>query len=690
MIELDRSEAAKLAMCFAPSSAAIIGASTDPMKFGGRALKFCLERGYQGRLYPVNARNDVVQGVKAFRSVGELPEAPDVAVIAVPAPLVRENLIAAGEKGAKVAIVYGARFAEAGEDGAARQQELLEIARSCGMRMIGPNCMGVMSLASGFVASFSSAPEHHDGKGWPDVGTLSIASQSGAVGIQMFAQLRDRGLGLANWISTGNQADIDVADAIAFFATDDATKTIAVYMEDASRGLKLLQALELARAARKPVVILKVGTTPSGGIAAAGHTAAMYVEDRVVGDLFAQYGVLRAGSINELIDLVAACNAGVVPASNEVAAVSVSGGGAVMISDAAAEGGLDLPEYSPGDLEELKEANSFVNDRNPIDISAPSMSNMAVTGGHLKWGTERGHPTMLGYISHVPLVPRTRAGILPQLMDLPNASPGQLIVIAGNFHGEDRRDLVRAGLAVFDDPTAATRSVAKLVRAGKAFARAHEAPDAPAPTVGDVERALARAGVALVDDHPVSCEVDALEALDEHSEIVLKLTAPGLRHRTELDGVRLRLRSKADVLQAFDDLSAKVAEHGSRFPGLAVIAQKMVHGVEFLLGVRRDPQFGPLILLGSGGTMCTLFDDLAYLKTPISGRDTKQMLGSVRMSRTLNGWRGAPAVERNALLRAVEGLASAAPGLPSLEINPLIVAQDGAFGVDLVVAEETE
>ncbi len=690
MIELDRSEAAKLAMCFAPSSAAIIGASTDPMKFGGRALKFCLERGYRGRLYPVNARNDVVQGVKAFRTVGELPEAPDVAVIAVPAPQVRENLVAAGEKGARVAIVYGAQFAEAGADGAARQQELLDIARSFDMRMIGPNCMGVMSLASGFVASFSSAPEHHDGNGWPDIGTLSVASQSGAVGIQMFAQLRDRGLGIANWISTGNQADIDVADAIAYFATDDATKTIAVYMEDASRGLKLLQALELARTARKPVVTLKVGTTPLGGIAAAGHTAAMYVEDRVVGDLLSQYGVLRARSISELIDLAAACNAGVMPASNHVAAVSVSGGGAVMISDAAATGGLELPEYSHREIGELKEANSFVNDRNPIDISAPSMSNMAITGGHLKWGTERGQPTMLGYISHVPLVPRTRTGILPRLMDLPSGNPDQLIAIAGNFHGDDRRELVRAGLAIFDDPTVATRSVAKLVGAGRAFAKAHQWPEAPAPAATDVAEALADAGVAMIDNHPVSDEADALDALDEHSEIVLKLTAPGLRHRTELDGVRLRLGSKGEVRRAFDDLSAKIADHGSRFPGLSIIAQAMVHGAEFLLGVRRDPHFGPLVLLGSGGTMCEFFDDLGYLKSPISDGDAESMLGSVRMSRMLDGWRGAPALDRGALLDAVKSLASAAPGLPSLEINPLIVAQEGAFGVDMVIADKTE
>ena len=310
MLTLDEKEYSKLRMCFAPKSAAIIGASTDPMKFGGRALKFCLERGYGGRLYPINAKNAVVQGVDAFASIADLPEAPEIAVIAVPAPQVRDNLIAAGRKGCGVAIGYGAQFAEAGGDGQARQDELLSIAQAHDMRLIGPNCMGVISLESGFVASFTAAPEHHDGNGWPDVGTISVASQSGAVGIQIFAQLRDRGLGLANWISTGNQADIDVADAIAYYADDPATRTIAVYMEDASRGLKLVQALEKARRAKKPVAILKVGTTPLGGTAAAGHTASMYVEDRLVEDLFAQFGVLRAGSVNELIDLVAACNAG--------------------------------------------------------------------------------------------------------------------------------------------------------------------------------------------------------------------------------------------------------------------------------------------------------------------------------------------------------------------------------------------
>ena len=653
------------------------------MKFGGRALKFCIERGYGGRLYPVNANNDIVQGLAAYRNIADLPEAPSVAVIAVPAAHVRDNLIAAAEKGCGIAIVYGAQFAEAGGSGRERQDELLRIARSNGMRMIGPNCMGTISLASGFVASFTSAPEHHDGKGWPDAGTVSVASQSGAVGIQIFAQLRDRGIGLGNWISTGNQADIDVADAIAYFAGDETTKTIAVYLEDASRGLKLVQALELARRAKKPVVALKVGTTPEGGQAAVGHTASMYVEDRVVEHLFAQFGVLRAHSINELIDLAAACNAGVVPSSADVAAVSVSGGGAVMISDAAAEQGLKLVDYPADALAELKGMNPFVNDRNPIDISAPSMSNMAITGGHLKWGLERRASTMIGYISHVPLVPRTRSAIMPQLLNFRRSHPEQLIAIAGNFHADDRKDLVETGVAVFDDPTSATLSVAKLVRAGQALEKPAADP-VPAGEPGDLLTLLTEVGISLVSEIRVTTAEDAVSLLD--GPIVLKLSAPTLEHKTELDGVATGLSDPFQVRRAFERLSGLLVKHRVRHPGLCITVSPHITGVEILIGVRSDPHFGPLVVLGSGGTDCRIFDDLAYRKAPIAPSDAAEMIDSLRVAPKFNGWRGLPKVNRPALESALVELSRVANRLPTFEINPLFVTLDGVIGVDLVRA----
>jgi acyl-CoA synthetase (NDP forming) len=685
MNELVEDQFALLKKCFQPESAAIIGASTDPKKFGGRALKFCLERGYGGRLYPINTKNVVVQGVKAYSHISELPEAPDIAVIAVPAPLVRDNLIAAGEKGCKVAIVYGAQFAEVGGDGQSRQDDLLQIARSHHMRLIGPNCMGVISLSSGFVASFSAVPEHHNGNGWPEVGSVSVASQSGAVGNQMFAQLRDRGLGIANWISTGNQADIDVADAIAYFAGDDSTRTIAVYMEDASRGLKLVQALELARQAKKPVVILKVGSTPEGGEAAQSHTASMYVEDRVVDDLFKQYGVLRARSVKELIELVSACEAGVVPSSPSVAAVSVSGGGAVMISDAAAEQGLTLVEYPSDALAALKETNSFVNDRNPIDISAPSMSNMAITGGHLKWGLERNQPTMIGYISHVPLVPRTRKQIMPQLLSFREAHPDQLIAIAANFDDEDRKKLIKSGVAVFDDPTVATVAVGKLIKTGQMFEKSATNPSA-SDEGSDLAEALSDSGIEMIVETRVTSAEEAVAHLD--GAIVLKLAASGLNHKMELGGVATGLSTESAVATAFADLAEKADRYRDQYSDIHITASMQVEGVEFLIGVRNDSNFGPMIVLGSGGVDCEIHDDLSYRKAPFGKEDAAAMVNAVKVAKKLDGWRGTAPANREAFENALVALSKAASSIPSFEINPVMVGESALYGVDLVIGDE--
>lgn len=694
---LDPSEFRRLAACFAPESAAIVGASTDPRKFGGKALKFCLERGYKGRLYPINTGNAKVQGVRAYPDLASLPEAPDVAVIAVPAAQVLEAVEQAGVRGAKVCIVYGAQFAETGPAGRIKQDELLRLARSHGMRMVGPNCMGVIALASGFVASFTTAPEHHDGNGWPEIGGVSVASQSGAVGIQMFAQLRDRGLGLANWISTGNQADIDVADAIAYYAEDPATRTIAIYMEDASRGIKLLQALELARRARKPVVILKVGTTPQGGVAAAGHTASLYVEDRLIDDMFARFGVLRARTINELIDLVAASDAGVLPRSRDVAAISVSGGGAVMIADTAARKGLSLPDYAPEALAQLKAANAFVNASNPIDISAPSMSQMEVTGGHIEWGLAQGCASTVAYISHIPLVRRTRDAIMPYLLGLRAKAPDQAIAVAMNATAEDRKAATRAGLAVFDDPILATAALAKLARAGEAFKRAPFVP-APEPAgeppiATDVRALLAEHGVHLTPERRVASPADALEALRAFGEaIALKLVAPDLHHKTDIGGVELGLDHQVAVEQAFDRLSARARDIAHAYPGIGIVAAPMETGAEFLVCVRRDPHFGPLVALATGGTMVALWDDLTYAKVPLERHDAEAMIDRVRGARLLEGWRGAPPGDRSALVAALLGLSAFAldprgAGL-DVEINPLFVRAHGkgAVGADLLIA----
>ena len=316
------------------------------------------------------------------------------------------------------------------------------------------------------------------------------------------------------------------------------------------------------------------------------------------------------------------------------------------------------------------------------------MSNMQITGGHLKWGAERGKSTMLGYISHVPLVPRTRRGIMPQLLTLAESRSDQLVAIAGNFHAEDRKHLVRSGVAVFDDPVAATRAVAKLVRAGRAFSFPEQDPHPAASTAVDVRRALSLAGIWLVPESTILNENDTQAALEEHGSIALKIRAPGLCHKTELGGVEIGIDCAEQARRAYARLAARAAEHAGEYPGSRITASPMVEGVEIFVGTRHDPHFGPLVMVGSGGTMCELFDDTKYAKTPISRDTAESMIASIRVAPMLDGWRGSPAVDKGALLDAVVALSGMAAELPSLEFNPLIATPAGVACVDLLIHGE--
>ena len=256
---------------FHPRSIAVIGASTDPYKFGGMPVHYTKKLGFTGKLYPINPRADMVQGLKSYPSVRAIDGDVDCAVVSVPASAVIESITQCAEKGVAIAAVFSSSFAEAGADGKRRQDEMVAIARQSDMRILGPNCMGAFCLDSGFFGTFTSSFEHHDGAGAPAIGHVSIASQSGAIGTHIMVLLRERGIGISKWATTGNQSDVDIADCIAYFATDPETKVIVTYMEGCPDGAKLMRSLVAARKAGKPVIVIKVGTTDAGAAAGLRH-----------------------------------------------------------------------------------------------------------------------------------------------------------------------------------------------------------------------------------------------------------------------------------------------------------------------------------------------------------------------------------------------------------------------------------
>ncbi len=357
---------------FDPASIAIVGASNDVQKFGGRPIRYSLEGGYKGRILPINPKGGEIQGLKAYRDIREAPGPVDMAIVSVPAAGVVEAIEQCAEAKVRSVVIFSSGFAELGGEGEAWQARLSEIARASGTRLVGPNCMGMLNVKAAAVGTFSSAFEH----GWPRAGGVAVMSQSGAVGSHCLVLARQRGLGLRGWVTTGNECDVDVAELIAFCAEDPETKVIVAYMEGCKRPEAFCAALEQARRAGKPVVIMKVGASDVGRIAASSHTASLAGADEVFDAVFRQYGVHRARTLDDLIDIAAACSAGQFPTGRKLGVVTISGGVGVLSSDAAAQHGLEVPELPQPTQAKLKALMPFATPRNPVDTTASVLNDM--------------------------------------------------------------------------------------------------------------------------------------------------------------------------------------------------------------------------------------------------------------------------------------------------------------------------
>ena len=458
---------------FHPRSIAVVGASTDPYKFGGMPVHYTRKLGFKGKLYPINPRAEIVQGLKSFPSVSAVDGDIDCAVVSVPAPAVIDAITQCADKGVRMAAVFSSSFAEAGPAGRRRQNKMVDIARQSGMRILGPNCMGAFCLDSGIFATFTSSFEHHDGAGAPAIGTVSIASQSGAIGTHIMVLLRERGIGISKWVTTGNQSDIDIADCIAYFAGDPETSVIVTYMEGCPDGAKLMRSLDAARRAGKPVIVIKVGTTKAGAAAAASHTASLAGSDAVVDAALRQNGALRADSLIELVDIVAAANHGKFPDRPDVGLISISGGVGVLMADAATNTGLRVPPMPKTGWKKLLDIEPMANPRNPIDTAAMGMRDMNMTARYVEIALEDGgYPSVIVFLSHLGMVERHYGDLKAALAPVRAKFPDRIIVLVITASLETRLSLEADGYMVCEDPTQAVKSVAALWRAGRAFPRA--------------------------------------------------------------------------------------------------------------------------------------------------------------------------------------------------------------------------
>ena len=681
---------------FRPRSIAVLGASSSPTKVGGRPVAALIANRFEGAVYPVNPRSETIQGLPAFASVKDVPGPVDLAICTVPPGAVMGVLEECAEKGVGALVVFTSGFAEVGERAA--QEAMAGLAREAGIRLMGPNCMGMVNFGSRAVGSFHPAFAE-------DVvpGRIGLVSQSGAFGGLAYMLARDRGHSLSYMLTTGNEADVDIGDCTAFLADDPDTKAILLYMEGCRNGPKFLAALERAREAETPVIAVKLGRTEAGAAAAASHTAALAGEDAVYDALFRQFGVYRADSIEEFFDVARSCVIGARPVNERVALVTVSGGVGVLMADDANRRGLEVAPMPEEAQRRMRDLVPFAAARNPVDVTGqilndPTLLDQAIelAAGYGDYGSV---VSFQGSIGRNPaLMEATRSAWIERKA----ASPAMHFAVAGYCTPDYTRDLEAAGIPVYEEATHATRAIAALAGFSRSFRerrpRPPAAPGAASLPAGPVDElgALAAVAAAGVPTAPARRARTAAEAGEAAAAlgfpVVLKVLSADVAHKSDVGGVRLGIADRAGAEAAFAEIGAAVraARPDAAIDG-CLVAPMVTGGVETILGVQRDPVFGPIVMFGLGGIFVEALKDVTFRAAPFDEAEARAMIGSVAAYPLLTGLRGRPPADLDALAAALSRLsrfaAANADTIESLDVNPFLVRPEGegALALDAVL-----
>jgi acyl-CoA synthetase (NDP forming) len=683
---------------FDPNAIALIGASSSPTRIGGRTLAALLKHGFAGRLYPINPSHDVIQGVKAYARIEDVPEPVDLAIISVPAVEVLDSLRSCIAKGVRAVVIYSSGFAEAGGQGTGMQAAIRLLAQRSGVRVLGPNCLGFMSLPSKAICTFGQAPS----VGLSEGGGVSIVSQSGAFGTYTYAAGLLRRMPISRWITTGNEADVDFGDCVEWLVRDPETKVIMGYMEGCRDGDKLVRALAHARKAQKPVVILKVGRSAAGASAAQSHTAALAGDDQVFDAVFRRYGVCRAASLEEFFDIGYALLHGLTPAGKRVAVITASGGAGVLIADEVSTRDFSLPPV-PGDIQlQLKQLVPFAGVENPIDVTAQVGNDPELFSRFFSAVAETGLYDAIFCFQGLSGLGREQSErLLKRWTELRGKFPHLPIFISAMTKPESAAPLESLNIPVFDDPSRMVRAAAAMCdRRGTGDDPAPASSSAPTaivwPTLNEIEAAtlLRKAGIPMTGGVIArSAEEAVARAREIGFPVVLKILSAAIQHKSDVGGVAIGLTDDDMVRGAYDRVIASVRKHVSHAAlGEVVIAPMIKGGVETIVGARIDPVFGPMVMAGLGGTFVEVLKDVSFCLAPLSMPEARDMLNRLHGRRMLDGVRGSAEADKEALAEALVRLGDFAAmhrgSIKSVEINPLLVKAkgEGVVGLDALIS----
>lgn len=686
-----------------PKSVAVVGATPDQNRVGGRPLAFLRRYGFAGPIYLINPKYDQVDGERYYPSVADLPEAPDMAVIAVPAAIVLDTVRDCQARGIPALTIYTSGFGEMGDAGRDAQAELQALAAEKGTLICGPNCQGVANLNDRMVANFSSTLGRDDMAVAP--GTISFISQSGLFTGILGAECHARGLGVGYLISSGNEAVVDFADLIAHTAKDPRIKVVAGYLEGVRDGRKLIAAARRAREFGKPVVILKVGRSADSAAAAASHTGSLAGSYEIYRAAFREAGVIEAHDLNELYDLAELFSqAPPRPSGRKVGILTNSGGIGVYCADKVRALGLDMAQYSDATMDAIKaRLPEFGSARNPVDITLQALTDPQAVGAHLRHVVA--DPDVDAVLASFGVQMLQVEPLVEQIKSARVESAKPLVVSWINGDPAGPAGLRAAGIPCYDDPLRALTALRALMTAAEPLrsAAASVAPAAADPVITDItakgpavlgeddgKRLLAAIGIPVTKSILAATAAAAETAAEDIGfPVALKIDSPDIPHKSDAGGVALGLNTRSEVTAAFERIVANVRRHA---PTAAIngvgVHQMVTGGVELIAGIKRDPVFGPVIVVGSGGIMVEIFNDVAMRLAPIDADGAAEMLAELRGYPLLTGVRGRPTCDVAAIADVLSRLsvfAAETEALAELDVNPLMALPDGAIAADALV-----
>jgi acetyl coenzyme A synthetase (ADP forming)-like protein len=680
-----------------PRSVAVIGASRTRGTIGHELFRNLLSSGFSGPVYPVHPSAPSVASVRAYPSVLAIPDEVDLAVVVVSSNQVLEVIDECATKGVRGVVVISAGFAEVGAEGSKAQRELVTKARGAGMRMVGPNCMGIINTAAGVSLNATFAPVP------PEPGRVAFSSQSGGLGIAVLEEARRRGVGLSSFVSVGNKADVSGNDLLQYWEQDDGTDVILLYLESFGNPRRFARvARQVSRT--KPIVAVKAGRTAAGSRAASSHTAALASPDTAVDALFAQTGVIRVDTLEELFDTAELLSTQPVPSGRRIAIVGNAGGPGILAADACEAAGLEVPELSPKTQDRLR---SFLHGaagvRNPVDMVAsasPANYEQAIRAVLDDDGIDA---VITIFIPPLVTDPDEVARAISVAAE--NATKPVVANFLGMIDAPASLAWPTQRVPCYSFPEPAVRAVAHACHYGEWRSR----PSGSSPVFTNLQIPAARAVVqtALNEDgaggwldptrvsallsaygirvaesrfgRDLGEAVAAAEAIGY--PVALKAASAQLVHKTEEGGVVLSLATPAEVQAAFASMKARLGER----MGGAIVQAMAPAGVETIVGVVHDPSFGPLVMFGTGGTAVELFGDRSFRVLPMTGLDAAELVRSVKGAPLLFGYRGSPEVDVAALedlLLRVARLAEDTPEIAEMDLNPVIVWPGGVAAVD--------